>query len=99
MDEAVKIIPKDEIHLSRITLKATAGLRLIPPKAAIKILKDVTLEWFIENKANLQTTIQVITVYIQASLKLANFRSMAEIGQLWAPIEVWFKIWRFRTAE
>jgi len=42
LDEAVKVIPEDEIHLSRITLKATAGLRLIPEKAAIKILKDVS---------------------------------------------------------
>lgn len=41
LDEAVRVIPKEEIHLARITLKATAGLRLIPEKAAIKILKDI----------------------------------------------------------
>ena len=41
LDEAARVIPQDEVHLARITLKATAGLRLIPEKAAIKILKDI----------------------------------------------------------
>ena len=41
LDSAIRVIPKDELHLSQITLKATAGLRLISDKIANKILSDV----------------------------------------------------------
>jgi Golgi nucleoside diphosphatase len=41
LDQAMQVIPPEELHLSKITLKATAGLRLIPAKASIKILKGI----------------------------------------------------------
>ncbi len=63
LDEAVKVIPEDEIHLSRITLKATAGLRLIPEKAAIKILKDVS---------NFNSNIFRIKHHLQLNLHLSQ---------------------------
>ncbi len=51
LDEALKIIPFNEHKTVRITLKATAGLRLISDLKANKILNQVSinLERILEN--------------------------------------------------
>jgi len=41
LDKAVEVIPKSEHAITRLTLKATAGLRMVSDEIAYKILNNV----------------------------------------------------------
>ena len=47
LDQAVDIIPKDQHQVTRLTLKATAGLRMLSDQIANKILDNVLNSVFV----------------------------------------------------
>ena len=77
LDKALKVIPKDKQRMTRIVLKATAGLRMISETASDKILDNVTillvklLEYLIFNFKNccifiifrLRSCLKIILLY------------------------------------
>jgi Golgi nucleoside diphosphatase len=73
LDKAIQVIPKSEHAITRLTLKATAGLRMVSDEIAYKILNNVNnLSKFIAKYLQ-ELRLNAILVRFKSYLKRIHF--------------------------